>query len=134
MAKQSAKKGAKTRAKSTKAESKPSKMTKAQEAMFIEHAKAIVEKESAAWSGKIGSRTAIPAKSKVLCYLLKERLGLSYRAIASRLESRKDLLKKLEMERAPSKSVIADIPQKLPSGYAEKISKKIERSMKKAGA
>jgi len=136
MAKQSAKKSAKTRNKDAKtaANTESPKITRAQEVMFVEQAKAIVWKESAPWASKIGSRPAIPAKSKVLCYLLKERLGMSYRAITTHLEKRRNLLKIMELKHAPSKSVIADIPQKLPSGYAEKINKKIERALKKAGA
>ena len=81
------------------------------------------------WEPKTGGRPAFPTKAKVM-YALKVKFGFNY-CSESHLRSRPDLLDIIELDRAPSKSVINDGLKKIPASYLKKVNAGLVRPIKK---
>lgn len=98
---------------------------KDEEMLFLERAKQVVWSIDTPWEpksvGENGGRPAFHTRTKVMC-LLKEKFGFDYRSLESHLRARPDLLKIMEIEKAPSKSVIHDEGVKrIPERYLKKV-------------
>jgi hypothetical protein len=98
---------------------------KDEEALFLEKAKKVVWSMDAPWEpksgGKNGGRPPYPARAMVMCALLREKFGFDYRSMESHLRARPDLLKIMEIDRAPSKSAIYDAVKKIPEKYLKRV-------------
>ncbi|MEM3118271.1 MAG: transposase [Nitrososphaerales archaeon] len=98
---------------------------KDEEALFLEKAKLVVWSMDAPWEpksgGENGGRTPYPPRAMVMCALLKEKFRFDYRSMESHLRARPDLLKIMEIDRAPSKSVIHDAAKKIPEKYLKRV-------------
>jgi hypothetical protein len=98
---------------------------KDEETLFLERTKKVVWSIDAPWEprsgGENGGRPPYPARAMVMCALLKEKFGFDYRSMESHLRARPDLLKIMEIEKAPSKSAIYDAVKKIPERYLKKV-------------
>jgi hypothetical protein len=103
--------------------------------LFLERAKQIVWGMDAPWEpksgGRDGGRPAFPARAKVMCALLKEKFGFDYRSLESHRRARTDLLKIMEIDKAPSKSVIHDGMKRIPERYLKKVNSALVEPVKK---
>jgi len=98
---------------------------KDEELLFLERAREVVWSIDAPWEpksgGENGGRPPYPSRAMVMCALLKEKFGFDYRSMESHLRARPDLLKIMEIDRAPSKSVIHDGVKKIPGRYLKRV-------------
>ncbi len=98
---------------------------KDEEMLFLERAKQVVWSIDTPWEpksgGENGGRPAFHTRAKVMCALLKEKFGFDYRSLESHLRARPDLLKIMEIEKAPSKSVIHEGVKRIPERYLKKV-------------
>lgn len=108
---------------------------KDEEMLFLEKAKQVVWSMDTPWEpksgGKNGGRPAFPLRAMVMCALLKEKFGFDYRSLESHLRARPDLLKIMEIDRAPSKSVIHDGVKRIPEKYLKKVNRMLVEPLKK---
>ena len=104
---------------------------KDEEILFLEKVKKTIWDMDAPWEPKAGGRPAFPTKAKVMCAMLKVKFGFDYRSMESHLRSRQDLLEIMELQEAPSKSVIADSLKRIPMPYLKKVNAKLAEPIKK---
>jgi hypothetical protein len=108
---------------------------KDEEVLFLGRAKQVVWSVDAPWEsksgGENGGRPPYPARAMVMCALLKEKFGFDYRSLESHLRARPDLLKIMEIDRAPSKSAIYDGAKKIPERYLKKVNDMLTEPLKK---
>lgn len=104
---------------------------KDEEVLFLEKVKKTVWSMNSPWEPKIGGRPAFPTKAKIMCAMLKVKFGFDYRSMESHLRSRPDLLKIMELQKAPSKTVINDGLKRIPMSYLRKVNAKLTEPIKK---
>jgi len=104
---------------------------KDEEILFLEKVKKTVWSMNSPWEPKTGRRPAFPTKTKIMCAMLKVKFGFDYRSMESHLRSRPDLLEIMELQKAPSKSVINDSLKKIPMSYLRKVNAKLTEPIKK---
>lgn len=104
---------------------------KDEEMLFLERAKQVVWSMDAPWKPKTGGRPAFHTRAKVMCALLKAKFGFDYRSLESHLRARPDLLKIMEIDKAPSKSVIHDGVKRIPERYLKKANMVLVEPLKK---
>ena len=80
---------------------------------------------------KTGGRPVFPTKAKVMYAMLKVKFGFDYRSMESHLRSRSDLLEIMELQKAPSKSVINEGLKKISMYYLRKVNAKLTEPIKK---
>jgi len=78
---------------------------------------------------KPGGRPAYSARGIVLCSLLKVKM--SYRSISSYLKAHPDLLKIVELDRAPSRTTIREASLRLPENYLKRLNDQLVEPSKK---
>ena len=104
---------------------------KDEEILFLEKVKKTIWDMDAPWKPKTGGRRAFPTKAKVMCAMLKVKSGFDYRSTESHLRSRPDLLEIMELNNAPSKSVINDSLKRIPMPYLKKQTQNLQSQLKK---
>lgn len=104
---------------------------KDEEILFLEKVKKTVWGMNSPWEPKTGGRPAFPTKAKIMCAMLKVKFGFDYRSMESHLRSRPDLLEIMELQKAPSKSVINDGLKRIPMSYLRKVNTKLVEPIKK---
>ncbi|MFQ5711282.1 MAG: hypothetical protein ACE5GD_05820 [Candidatus Geothermarchaeales archaeon] len=99
--------------------------------LFLQRAKDVVWSMDTPWEHKANGRPAYPSRAKVLCCLLKVKFKEDYRSLHSYLSMNRDLLKIMELDRAPSKSVLRDAMSRIPQSYLEKVNRRLIKPFKR---
>jgi len=99
--------------------------------LFLQRAKDVVWSMDPPWEHKSNGRPGFPARSMVLCCLLKVKFKEDYRSLHSYLSVNGDLLKIMELEKAPSKSVLRDAMVRTPQGYLERVNRMLIKPFKR---
>jgi len=99
--------------------------------LFLKKARDVVWSIDPPWEAKHGGRPAYNARSMVLCSLLKVKMKMDYRSISSYLKAHPDLLKIMELDRAPSRETIREAASRLPEDYLKRLNDQLVEPFKR---
>jgi len=102
--------------------------------LFLQRAKEVVWSMPPPWELKSNGRPAYPARAKVICCLLKVKFKEDYRSLHSYLSVNRDLLKVMELDKAPSKSVLREAMSRIPQSYLEKVNQMLIKPFKRGAS
>jgi len=98
---------------------------------FLQRAKDVVWSTPPPWEHKRNGRPGFPARPMVLCCLLKVKFKEDYRSLHSYLNMNRDLLVVMELDKAPSKSVMREAMNRIPQSYLEKVNRILIKPFKR---
>lgn len=99
--------------------------------LFLQRAKEVVWSMPPPWEANSNGRPAYPSRAKILCCLLKVKFKEDYRSLHSYLSVNRDLLKVMELDKPPSKSVLREAMNRIPQSYLEKVNRMLIKPFKR---
>jgi hypothetical protein len=92
-----------------------------EEVLFLERAKEVVWSLPPPYEGKRTGRKPYNPRGMAMVALLKVKLKMDYRSLKSHLRARRDLLKIMGLDGAPSKSTIHLSLKRMPESYLKRL-------------
>ncbi len=102
------------------------------DAPFLQMAAEAVSSIPPPWkhaTGKVG-RSPLPPRAMVLCAMLRQEKGMSWRGLESHLRENPDLLGLIGLEKAPPKSSMQKYAARVMPRYARRLNGAVEGTLK----
>jgi hypothetical protein len=104
---------------------------KDEETLFLEKARKLIWSLPPPYEEKRTGRKPYNPRGMAMVALLKVKLKMDYRSLESHLRARRDLLKIMGLDEAPSKSTIHLSLKRMPESYLKKLNSILTQPFKK---